>query len=42
MTGDHELDGRPTKTFDDGEILLTGYAEDSINALILQRRNKKI
>src|ERR1700761_2623866 len=42
MTGDHQLDGGPAKTFDDGEVLLPGYPEDSINALILQRRNEKI
>src|ERR1700687_202019 len=42
MTGYYQLDGGLPKTFDDLEVLLTGYPEDSINAFVLQGRNEKI
>ena len=42
MTGYYQFDGGLPKGFDNIEVLLTGYPEDSINALILQRRNEKI
>jgi hypothetical protein len=35
MTSHYQLDGGLPKTFDDLEVLLTGYSKDSINALVL-------
>jgi hypothetical protein len=42
MTGHYEFDGGLPKAFDDIEVLLTGYPENSINALVLQGSNEKI
>src|ERR1700682_3310859 len=42
MTGYHQFDGGLPKAFDDIEVLLTGYPEDSIDALVLEGRNQKI
>jgi hypothetical protein len=42
MTGHDKLDGRPPKAFDDIEVLLSGYPENAIDALILQGGNEKL
>jgi hypothetical protein len=42
MTGYDQLDGGLPKAFDDIEVLLTGYPENSINALVLQGSDEKI
>jgi hypothetical protein len=42
MTGYDKLDRGLPKTFDDVEILLARYPENTINALILQGSNEKI
>jgi hypothetical protein len=38
----YQFDGGSPKAFDDIEVLLTGYTEDTINALVLQGSNEKI
>jgi hypothetical protein len=42
MTGYYQLYRGLPKAFDDIEVLLTGYAENSINALVLEGSNEKI
>ena len=39
---EHQLDGRRAERLDDIEVLLAGYAEDALDALVLQRGNQKI
>jgi hypothetical protein len=40
MARHNELDARPAKRLDDIEILFTWYAEDPLDAFILQGRDK--
>jgi hypothetical protein len=42
MTSYDQFDGGSPKAFDDIEVLLAGYTEDTINTLVLQGRNEKI
>jgi hypothetical protein len=42
MTSYNQFDGGAPQAFDDIEVLLTGYTEDTINALVLQGSNEKI
>jgi hypothetical protein len=42
VTGYYQFDGGSPKAFDDIEVLLAGYTEDTINTLVLQGRNEKI
>src|SRR3979411_1681616 len=42
MTGYYQLDRGLPKTLDDVEVLLAGYSENPINALVLEGSNEKI
>jgi hypothetical protein len=42
MASYDQINGGPPKTLDDIEVLLAGYPEDSIDALVLQGSNEKI
>lgn len=42
VTGQHQLDFGGAERFHEIEILLAGYAEDAIDALVLQRRDKQV
>jgi len=42
MARHNEVDARPAKRLDDIEILFSGYAEDTLDALILQGGDKQV
>ena len=42
MARHNELDAGPAERLDDIEILFSGYAEDPLDAFILQGRDKQV